>query len=397
MQFIVDKKDLKKALVLVKSCLPVKPLTEFDANPVFHAVEGCVRVVATDMTQVCSLSIPAESSEAFSVSMDYKKLEKVLSKSENGKVKIDYDQKAGRARVSSDGDQGYVDIPTLNVDKCPAFDRSYEGEAPLSEGSLASDVLAVAVDFASAFMPDVLERNPKYDFILVKDGLVYAANGMNRRGYFASQALRYPSELKILKRFSSVMPKVLKSLEGKPVLVRNLSRAISMTSEDGTLRYACIKARTDSPDIPLSYLKAAGPYTTMELTKCVKAMEKVVIPDYQAAGAAIGVDLVMKPSAEADGSSGLELRLISSGKFSGHEVVPCKRVGEEGTGLLIEKVIDFKMFKELASSFTADGELRWYMNDPESKFFKIQQRKNVGTTPCLAVAVGTYARVNKVV
>ena len=395
MKCTVDRKSLKTALATAKHCLPLKPLSDHEANPVLHLVPGKLTVVATDMSQVCSVTVEAETEESFSMSLDLKKLEKIISKTDNGNITIEYGM-GGRARVSQTGSDGFVEIPSLPVTKVPVFDRSSPGEVASASGPLDTVVLAEGLDFAGAFMPDVVERNPKYDFVLIKDGLVYGANGVNRRGYFVSPALRFPGELKFLKKFVPVAVKLLKSLAVPQVTVKNLDRVLTLETPDGLFSYACLKARTDAPDIPMAYLKSSGPYTEIDLAKALKAMERITIPEYQSAGASVGVALVLPP-ADADGNAELSLKLVAAGKLSGKEKIPCKRVGEnEEGGLEVDKVVDFKLFKELAGAMPSKCDLKFYANDPEARYFKMQSKHVVGSANCVSVAVGSYARINRV-
>ena len=392
MRLVVDREVLRAALALTKSCLPPKPMNDNEANPLITVTPGQAVVTCTDMSHSASACIDVVATENFQVTFDIKKMERVLTKSDKGSVELVYDPKAGLVRVRMEDGEGHVDIPSLPANKVPVFDMGSTGHS--EPHTVKADALAAAIEFTSAFLPDVVERNPVYDFILLKDGMAYAANGMNRRGYFVSKVLRIPEEFKVLKKFSNVLPKMLKHMGAGDVTMSNGDRTVKFVSPDGKISYSCLRARSEAPVIKMEYLKSNGPYTTMDLPKVLKNLEKIVIPDYQSAGAAVGVNLVLGVG-DDKGSAPLELSLISAGKYSAKEKVQCKRIDEVEGGVVVDKVIDYKMFKEIAGAVPSKGDLRVYLNDPDAKMFKLLVRGSIEGSDYVAVSVGAYARLNR--
>ena len=398
MRLVVDRKKLKSMLSASRSCLPLKPQSEYEANPSFRVSSGVLVMSSTDFSQGLELRCPVEHDGDFAVSFDIKKLEKIVAKTDTGSVSIEYVQDKGSVRVSSSEDEkkGFVELPAVPFAKVPVFDS--ETTTASAVCTLPGSVLKEGVDFASTYLPAILERNPKYDFVQVRNGLVYAANGANRRGFFASPSISATTEVKILKKFALCLPKALTALapESTAEIFEGV-RTYTIKSQEGDFVYRCIKARTEPSDIPMDYLVPKGAHTIVDVVKLSRLMEKVVIPEYQSAGVAIGVRLVIAPPTDAaEGSSLVQLSLVTAKRQDAQETLACTRVGETDSAVEVDKVVDFKMFKEMATSLPTGGETKVFMNDQESKFFKLQRVLDVGGHKCVALAVGAYARIAKV-
>lgn len=398
MKLVVDRKKLKAILSATRSCLPVKPQSEYEANPSFRVSSGVLVVSSTDFSQGLELSCPVDGDGDFAVSFDIKKLEKIVAKTDTGSVEIEYVQEKGSVRVSaSDEKKGFVELPAIPYAKVPVFDAEALSGTPVC--TLPGSVLKEGVDFASTYLPAILERNPKYDFVQVRNGLVYAANGANRRGFFASPSISATTEVKILKKFALCLPKALTAFPtDASAEIFESSRTYTIRSTDGVFTYRCIKARTEPSEIPMEYLIPKGSHTVVDVTKLARLMEKVVIPEYQSAGVAIGVRLVMRPPEDiVTGSSSVDLSLVTAKRQEAQESLACLRLGETAESREVDKVVDFKMFKDMVSSLPTGGsDTKVFMNDPDSKFFKMQRILEVGGHKCVALAVGAYARIAKV-
>ena len=233
----------------------------------------------------------------------------------------------------------------------------------------------------------------------IKNGIIASANSATRRGFFVSPSISTSTEVKILKKFALVLPKALVAFPEDGVAeFYEGKRTYTLMSQDRSFVYRCIKARTEPPEIRMEYLATKGAYTTLDLNKLSKTLEKVVIPEYQAAGVSVGVHLVLNPVSGEEGASTLDLSLVTAKRQEAQETLPCARLGEpEGQSLPIDKVVDFKMLREMISSIPEKGGMvKVYMNDPDSKFFRIQNMFSVGTHKCVAMAVGSYARLARV-
>lgn len=390
MEFSLNRKELKTALTALKPCLPAKPLNELEANMLIKVSPTGGLLIATDMVQegVMPLTLVTAPVEPLEILPDIKKLEKVLAKTDSEEVEMSYQDGTGILRVASG--KGFVDVPTLPPKKLGRYD------APMTEGELLgavpSSVLADGLSYVSCFMPETITGNLKFEVAILEGGLLSAANGWNRRGFFVSTALKLPKELKILQRFAECLPKLLRHVPGQLNVILH-ERSIVLTSENG-FRYSCVRAKHETPAPVLSYLRSNDPYLVVEMGKLVKILDKVVVPDYQAAGAPVGVAVTVPPAEAGSTASTMELELVSTGNLQARDTIPCTREGETATpgGELIEKVIDYRMFKAIASQIPSKSDTRVYMSNPACRFFKFQSKFMVDTYPCVAVAVGTYSK-----
>ena len=391
MKCVVDRKALRSALTTLKACLPEKPLTEMEGSMLLKVSPAGLAVIATDMLQEGAITVPLkeESESSFEVLPDMKKLEKVLTKTDFPEVTLEYETGSGALRVSG-GSSGFVDIPTFPAAKLNRYD------APVTEGDLAgivpADMLSSGLSYICSFLPESIGGNQKFEVAILENGILSGANGWNRRGYFVSKSLILNQEVKFLQRFTVSLSKVLKHVVGD-LSVTLHERSIILTSDSG-FKYTCVRARHETPDPVLSYLQSSDPYLTMDLVKLVKALDKVSVPDYSSAGAAVGVHVTIAP-ADGEHKSKFEMKLASLTALQAADSIPCTREAEKdgGPGELVEKVIDYRMFKEMASEFPSAGDTRVYMSNPASRFFKFHSKFSVGENACVAVAVGSYSKV----
>jgi hypothetical protein len=390
MEVTLNRKGLKEAITALKPCLPAKPLTDYESNMAIRVSPGTASLVATDMVQegVMPLAVVSQSGGSVDIVPDIKKLEKVITKSETEAVVLSYEEGSGALRVSSGS--GFVDVPTLPALKMGKYD--FPAAAGDVVGQLPATVLGDALSFIECFLPDTITGQLKFEVATLASGMLTAANGWNRRGYFISQSLKLKQEIKFLQRFVATLPKLLRHVTGD-LSVELHERSIVMRADSG-FRYSCVRARHETPEPVLAYLKSAGPYLTLDTVKLTKVLDKVVVPDYQAAGAPVGVELVIPPAAEGSIDSELLLKLVSSGAMQAQDKFPCKRVSEDKDprGELVEKVVDYRMFKSMVSELRAGAENRVYMSDPASRFFKFQSKFAIDGHSCLAISVGSYSK-----
>lgn len=388
---ILSRKALRESLAALKACLPAKPLTELDGAILLSVAPSVVGVSATDMVQeaVYELQTLEIGSEAFDVVPDLKKLEKALQKAESDDVILSYDSGSGTLRVASKGLPGFVDVPTFSAAKKPRYDRPTSPVDPC--GSLDARVLAASMSFIEDYLPETVTGQMKFEAAILRDGVVSGANGWNRRGYFVSRGLALKEELKILQRFVSTLPKVLSRVLGNKLEVRLYDRTIVMSCPG--FSYSCVRAKHDMPDPVLSYLKSSDPYVTLDTGKLVKLLDRVTIPDYNAAGSPVGVRLQIPAHEEgAPLDTSLKVSLVAYSQLKAEGEVACKRDSDRQCSAL-DKVVDYRMFKSMSSALPTSADVRCYISNQDSRFFKFQGKYVVGDFPCVTVSVGSYSKV----
>ena len=391
MEVTLNRKALKEAITALKPCLPIKPLSEYESNMMLVVTPASVELVATDMVQegVMPVSFTVAANTSCDLVPDIKKLERVLTKSDTEDVALNYDEGSGALRISSG--TGFVDVPTLSARKMGRYDAPVS--AGSSVGSVPASVLAAGLSFVSCVLPEMVTGNLKYEVAILSGGLLSGANGWNRRGYFVSPSLKLDQEVKFLQRYVETLPKLLRHVKGN-VEVTLYERSMTFV-EEGKFRYTCTRARHETPDVVMKYLKSEDPYVVVDPGKMVKVLDKVVIPDYQAAGSAVGVKFLLSPAAPNTKSATLDLKLVSAGGLQAEDSIKCTREAEpDGTfGIPMERVIDYRMFKAMANEVPASGDTKLYICNPASRFFKFQCKYLVGEYTCVSVSVGSYSKV----
>lgn len=388
---VLSRKALRESLTALKACLPAKPLTELDGAILVTVTTNLVSVSATDMVQEAVYEIPVIDIgvDSFEVVPDLKKLEKALTKAEADDVVLSYDQGSGTLRVSCRGLSGFVDVPTLPASKKARYDMP---SAPVeATGVLEARVLAESMKFIEDYLPETVTGQMKFEAAILRDGILSAANGWNRRGYFVSRGLSLKEEVKFLQRFVSTIPKVLSRVIDRKLSVFLHDRTIVLSC-DG-FRYSCVRAKHEMPEPVLSYLKSSDPYVSLDTVKLTKLLDRVTIPDYNAAGSPVGVRLQLPE--HMDGGpveDKLKVSLVAYSQLKAEGEVACTRDSDKACAPL-DKVVDYRMFKAMASALPSSAEVRCYISKQDSRFFKFQGKYIVGEYPCVTVSVGSYSKV----
>ena len=388
---VLSRKALRETLTALKACLPAKPLTELDGSVLLSVTPSAISVSATDMVQEAVYTIPSldVGEDTFEVVPDLKKMEKALTKAEADDVILSYDNGAGTLRLSCKGLSGFVDVPTLPAAKKPRYDIPSSVVEPT--GVLDARVLAESMRFIEDYLPETVSGQMKFEAAMLRDGILSGANGWNRRGYFVSRGLSLKEEVKFLQRFVSTLPKVLSRVLDSKLTVFLHDRTIVLSC-DG-FRYSCVRARHDMPEPVLSYLKSSDPYVTLDTVKLAKLLDRVTIPDYNAAGAPVGVRLQL-PGHEEGGplEDKLKVSLVAYSQLKAEGELICTRDSDRQCSA-VDKVVDYRMFKAMASALPSSAEVRCYISKQDSRFFKFQGKYLVGEYPCVTVSVGSYSKV----
>jgi len=382
----VDRLELKKAISIAKSYLPAKPLIEVDGELLMTLKDGKFSVSATDNQQACFIDIDVLEFEGEGkFSCDPKRVDKALTKSSCLSVELDYDPVEYTLELVLGKDTSVISFKTFPTDKMSNFKPNIEGCH--YRAAVNTKILYTGIKYLQAFTPYKNDVSKKYDFAIIGGGIMYSANGVNKRGYFISRELAEIKDTKIQKKFMETLGKSLFILDCEKVVVIERDSVTTIESEDGKFISHMLKSRSVPPDMPKQYIQVKGdPYTTVNREKLIKSIDRSTSASYSKVGTPIGLQLTVSGSGE---ESTLKTDMITNA-LKTIDSVECIR-HDDGDGE-VSNLLDYKLFKTILSSFSKEGETRLYINQPDLKYFKIYAKGEIEGIPFAEVGVGAYSR-----
>jgi DNA polymerase III sliding clamp (beta) subunit (PCNA family) len=384
MELKVPVDQLKKAIAITKKALPKLILQEERGHVLCKVVGDKLVVTATnnDIKARVIVGVVECSDSDFAFTIDPKVAEKILSKIELSEVLIQYDVEDKTVKIfTANNDKSFTTLQSFPPEKMLTFDDP--GTVDKTSYSMNREAVIYALGFANSYLAPLKENKKQYDFIIINKGIVYGANGVNRMGFFVSNAFKEFENFKIRKESAPFIIATLKALKTETIDIIDTDKDIGVQTSDGVVYFSCLKSGIEAPKINTDILKGDAGYTMIDKAKLIKTMDRLVASQNSSAGA--GVEINLSGLAE---SASVLFTLISNLKVT--EQMECIRVNDDSDAE-VKHVVDFKLFKGILGSF-GDKDIKVYIND-ESKFFKVTASGELNDMKYLTAGIGSYSKV----
>lgn len=389
MDFKVDKNAFKKALVITQKALPAVVVQEERSHVLVRTKGDKILVSSTNNDFKAQVEVPIEGTVKtdFSFTVEPKTILKLLTKTKIDTIKIEVDQEAFIARyyTSEDG-SSFAEAQSFTEDVMLTFDNMLDGIT--NEITMNKSALVGGIKYASGFLEELKVEKARYDFIVINEGLIYAANGSNKMGFLVSRDFKNFKDYKMRKVFVPQLLKVIDALkndEETSVTLFETDKSTGFRTSDNAVQFSCLKSDTPVPEVPRSMASTNGAHCIVNRKMFLEILDRISALDKTAKS--FGIKTTLRGKGD---NATIEMMLISSLKSK--EVMPCKRVEKEDAPCGdIEHVIDNRLLKGIVSSFNND-DIRMYIND-EGKMFKVYEQGEDEGNPYHAFAVGAYSKV----
>jgi len=350
----------------------------------FHVRGSKIIVQGTnsDLKARCSIDITNSCGEDFSFTADPKVMEKLVNKVEVNDVSIDFDKSTYTVKVyTTENKKSFGTLQSFPPDKMLTFLET--PAADRTEYLVNKEVLLFAMKYAFNFLASKKEDQKHFDFVVISNGVVFAANGSNKLGLIVFKTFSAIPEMKIRKLVVPLYTTFVKGVEGKEIKLIETDKDIGVESLDGRFYFSFLKSTLEAPKIPKEHLKSEGAYTLIDKNRLLKVSERAIISNDSAS--LVGLELTLSGSGE---SANLEVKLLSTKVAI--ETLTCNRVDDGDQS--VAHVVDFRMLKAVLGSFDTKEDIRLHIND-QNKFFKVYCRGDVEGEKFILAGVGAYAKI----
>jgi len=389
MRIVVDKIELKNAINLLKKGLPKVVLLEERGHLLCSVKADKLKISATNNDIKMQKALKVENLDGldFKFTIDPKIVGKLLVKITIEKVQIEVNSEEYTINVkTSDNKKSVSSVRYFPPEKMLGL----TGNLKLKKEQIVvnRELLLFALQFARNYLPDIKEENKRFDFVIIRRGYVYAANGSNKMGYVVFKALSNINRLKIRKAILPVYISVLESLSSDKVHLIETEKDIGLFSVKDDFYFSSLNSNVEAPRTILKYLKSKKPYTKVAPSDILRHLDRLLISDTSTIPPGITMELEGKEE-----QSTLKLSLITEGNANKSlEAISCLRVEDSEDS--ISHVVDSRILKQTMGSFKGNKkEVRLHINEADSKFFRVFDKGEINSEEYAMVAVVAYSRV----
>lgn len=386
MRISIKRDDLKKVIAVSKKALPKVIIQEERGHLLCHVESDTLEILATNNDSKMRFSLPIEnpSDKNFSFTLDPKKGEKLLSKIDLDTILLDYNPEKYSLKIFTTKDNKSIStLETFPVERM--LDFKSNGIVERVENIVDRDVFIFSLNYAKNYLPVMKEDHKQFDFVIIDNAYVYAANGLNKMGLVHFKSLENFKNLKIRKVAVPIFIAVAKHMSEGHIKIFETEKEIGIKSEDNNIYYSCLKSNIDSPKIDTEYVRSKKPYVNINKDRLTKVLDRLIATCSSPNEA--GVDITLRGSGE---EATLEVSLLKS---ESKEFLNCVRFDESNEE--INHVVNYKLFRMILASFNTKEDIRIHINEKDKKFFKIYNRDYINGNKYILAGIGAYARIIK--
>lgn len=384
MKLSVSKDLLRQAVFVASRALSKTVVLVERSHLLFKVSGGVMRISGTnnDLKALCIVPM-IESEGEVTFTADPKILDKLLSKIDMDTIKIDFDQSNLTLRIyTSQDESSFNTIQSFPPEKMLSVsDQAIHGKTyPVSR-----EILLRALKYAINYLEKANEEKKNYDFVIINDKIVFAANGLNKMGYFVVQNFKDIQNIKIRKQAVPMFIAVLDKIPQDTVVLGETDNDVMIGADDLNIYFSCLKSTIEAPKIDLNYIKINGPFVEVNRVDLDKKITRL----FATTNSAIVSGLNLTLSGAGDTAY---LDIASLSNLKAKERVSCKRVDDASTED-IGHIIDYKLFTAALDSFIGDN-LRLHLSDLHLKMSEIvKEDKDGETMKYITVGIGSYSKV----
>ena len=382
MKISVEKSFLKEAIAIASRALSKNVILVERGHLLFRIVGKIMYVSGTnnDLKALCTLEVK-ESEKDSTFTGDPKVLDKLISKIDMDVIKMDYDPSNLTLKVYTS-----LDEESFNTLQCFPPDKMLNVSAPDKTTHayvVNREILLKSLEYGVKYLEKATEEKKNFDFIVINNGIVFAANGLNKMGYFVVADFKGIQNLKIRKQAVPMFIAVLEKIPNPEVTIGESDNDVVLSTANQNTYFSCLKSTVDPPKIDLNYLKMEGAFTQIDRKDFIKKINRLITT--KANMLKSGIDLTLSGAGD---TAYLDIALLSN--LKSRERISCKRINDTSTDD-VKHIIDYQLFFTEISSFVGDT-LSLYINQPVPHF-KIVEVIKEEKYKYLTVGVGSYSKM----
>lgn len=381
----VPTKDFKRALEIGGEALSKVIIQEERGHLLLKAKKDTLIITGTNndhkALSVIQLSEEVEGSVAFTV--DPKVLKQIISKVNLTELSLEHNKEEMITKVyTSSGSSSYATLKSFPVDSMLTFGDTLKLDK--KEYRFKREDLLYILKFLGNYLAPLTLEKKDYDFIIFNNGIGFAANGLNKMGFFAHESLKPFSNFKIRKSIVPALTSVLSIIQDEYLNLLESERDIGVISEDKKVFYACLKAVNESPKINLDYLKPGEDYTEIDPADFSRKIERLLVSSPMKKGSGFIATL-----SGVGNDAVLDLSLVSN--LKANERLSLGRFGDGGDE--VSRTLDYEHVQTILKSFSKIKSLKMYFDHP--KFLRLYHTGELNGTKFIMVGVGAFAKVKR--
>jgi hypothetical protein len=383
----ISKDKLKEAIAISSKALSKAVIQVERGHLLFKVTKTEMKISGTNNDLKAQSVIPViECDTECSFTADPKMLDKLLTKIDSDTVKMEFDQSNLTLKVFTTVDeQSFNTLQSFPPDKMLTV--SNVDKALNITHTISREVLLASLKFSVKYLEAANEENKKFDFVIINNGVIFSANGLNKMGYFVAPNFRGINNIKIRKNATPLFISVLEKIPEDTLILGESDNDVVIRTDNLSTYFSCLKSAVEAPKMDLSYLKKDGPFTEINRIELVKKLNRLGSTRATMIGA--GIEIVLSGAGD---NSFLDIALLSNLKAK--ERINCKRVNDDSTEE-IKHILDYKLFITEISSFITDS-INIYINTSGS-FFKViesvkEEKKDI---KYMTVGVGAYSKIRQ--
>jgi DNA polymerase III sliding clamp (beta) subunit (PCNA family) len=383
MELKISSKSLRSAMNIVKRALPKLVLQKERGHVLFKIKDNILTASATNNDARAYVKVDiASTGQDVAFTADPKVLDKILSKISIPDITLDYNLEDLTLKIyTNENKKSFTTIQSFPPEKMLTYtDRSIKDGKPYV---IKREELHKALLFSLRYLSPPKEDKKQYDFTVINKGIVYAANGLNKMGFYVSTLFSGLENIRIRKVSVPLFVGILNEIDSDTVTLMDYDSELSIQAEDGRWSFSVLKSSIEASKIMTDFIKTDDPYTKIDKNNLMSAIDRVAVSSSAITGAAMEMILTGK-----DTESILSLNLISDLKSV--EEVSCEKV-KDTSEEPISHVIEYKLFKSILDSVEG-SDLKLFIN-VDSKFFRIISVGESCGAKYLIAGIGSYSKL----
>lgn len=394
MKISISKDQLREAISIVSKALS-KIVIQVERGHLLFKTTGNTAIISgtnNDLKSQCTVPL-VECEKDVVFTADPKILDKLISKIDYDIIKMDFDPSNLTLKVYTTIDEAsFNTLQTFPTDKMLTVSNV---DKSLSVSyTVRKEVLLRSLKYSVKYLEALNEENKKFDFIIINKGVVFAANGLNKMGYFVAQDFKDVENIKIRKPAVPLFISVLDNIPDEKIILGGSDNDVVIKTESSGTFFSCLKSTVEAPKMDLNYLKREGAYVEIKRTELVKKLNRLGSTRTTMIGA--GIEITLSGAGDA---AYVDVALLSNLKAK--ERVTCNRVNDTSTED-VKHILDYKLFMTSISSFIGES-IILYINTP-TPYFKIVEAVKEEPKECsgpedpkiikyLTVGIGSYSKI----
>lgn len=378
-KFVADKEDLRKALGIV--ALATEDKSDAIGSHALFKINGeSMELYSTDKDRMAfsSIFVKEYDSEETSFTADPKRISALLSSSEAGIIRFEFNKEEMTLNVyASENKSAYLSFPSFDPDKFISFEDKISKAQKLK--SVDSTVFTHAFRFIQGFLPSD-DKNEKWNRVHINGGVIYGSNGSNRVGAFESAEFSGLDGHIFRKNILSPIVSMIEKTEIDEIELKSSSEALFLVSPDQKQGIGFIKATSKSPKFPISLDEPDTDGFNIDREMLLKKLNRLAITatgDLGIKGEVLGAEFKMSTLAERPSI----------------ETMACAKIKDSKD---IDFIMEYKLVKSLLTLYSASN-INIYIDKGKCTLWneaelEVKNDKETKKHPFKSVAVMSLAR-----